>query len=294
MESLELINSGLDAVAAVLEYLPKDAVGSDFMNEYAATRDVQMQATERQTKSLNNLIRTSQYMSESASVIQDLTNSNVENLNSIHETIDSLRKSINKISKEYKGYVEKFQDLIQETRTINSFINEIQEISGQTNLLSFNASIEAAHAGSAGAGFRIIANEVKKLSENTEKATSKIMNNVSKLVDSITSLEEKTQSNSSNLEMLSQKADETLQMYDSVRSKNSESNHTVENFSSQISNNVAQINTIIENIHESEDMNAKTVNLFTECASRNSMLFSDLYSFVYEIKSIFEELKERS
>lgn len=294
MESLELINSGLDAVQAVIKYLPKDAVGSDFMNKYATTRDIQKQQTEIQKESLNNLIKTSQYMDENTKVIQDLTNSNVENLNNIHSTIDSLRESIDKIEAEYKNYVAKFQGLIDETKIITNFIGEIQKISGQTNLLSFNASIEAAHAGAAGAGFRIIANEVKKLSENTEKATSQIMHNVSKLVDSITELEEETQANSSNLTMLSKKAEETLEMYDSVRVKNSESNRTVENFSSHISNNVNQINTIIENIYKSDELNAETVNLFTDCASRNSMLFNDLYSFIYEIQAIFEELKKQN
>lgn len=294
MESLDLINSGLDAVDAVIKYLPKDAVGSDFMNKYAQTRDIQKKASERQKESLNNLIQTSQYMEQSTSVIQNLANSNVENLNNIYSTISSLSESIGKIESEYRKYATEFQVLIDETKTITSFISEIQKISSQTNLLSFNASIEAAHAGNAGAGFRIIANEVKKLSENTEKATNKIMNNVSILVDSIKRLEAETMENSSNLTMLTKKADETLKLYDSVRSKNSESNHSVEGFGVQIANNVNQINTMIENIQKTDDLNAETVSLFTDCASRNSMLFNDLYSFIYEIKAIFEDLKKQN
>jgi len=294
MESLELINSGLDAVDAIIKYLPKDAVGSDFMNKYAQNRDIQKEASERQKESLNQLIQTSHYMEESTTVIQDLANSNVENLNNIYATINSLSESIGRIEAGYKKYATEFQVLIEQTKTITSFISEIQKISNQTSLLSFNASIEAAHAGNAGAGFRIIANEVKKLSENTENATNKIMTNVSSLVDSIKRLEEETMENASNLTMLTKKADETLKLYDSVRSKNSESNHSVEGVSVQISNNVNQINTMIENIQKSEDLNAETVNLFTDCASRNSMLFNDLYSFIYEIKAIFEDLKKQN
>lgn len=293
MESLELINSGLDAVDAIIKYLPKDAVGSDFMNKYVATRDIQKQTAERQKESLNNLIETSRNMEDSTKEIQDLANSNVENLNNIYTTINSLSESIGRIEADYRKYTDQFQVLINETKTITSFIGEIQKISGQTSLLSFNASIEAAHAGAAGAGFRIIANEVKKLSENTEKATAKIMNNVSTLVDSISSLEEETKANANNLKMLTKKAEETLTSYEAVRAKNSESNRSVENFSYHIANNVNQINDIIENVQKTDDLNSETVSLFTDCASRNSMLFNDLYSFIYEIKAVFEDLKKQ-
>lgn len=293
MESLELINSGLDAVEAIIQYLPKDAVGSDFMNKYVATRDIQKQAADRQKESLNNLIQTSRNMEDSTKEIQSLANSNVENLNDIYNTINSLSESIGKIEEEYRKYADQFQVLIKETEMITSFIGEIQKISSQTNLLSFNASIEAAHAGKAGAGFRIIANEVKKLSENTEKASSNMMTNVQTLFASITALEEETKANSENLTMLTKKAEDTLKSYEAVRSKNNESNRSVESFSYHIANNVTQINDIIENVQKTDDLNSETVSLFTDCASRNSMLFNDLYSFIYEIKSILEDLKKQ-
>ncbi|WP_252722951.1 methyl-accepting chemotaxis protein [Treponema phagedenis] len=70
--------------------------------------------------------------------------------------------------------------MVEEAESITKYTDIINEISKQTNLLSINASIEAARAGTAGKGFSIIAGEVKKLSENTQETSSeiaKIVNN---------------------------------------------------------------------------------------------------------------------
>ena len=58
-----------------------------------------------------------------------------------------------------------------------------------------------------------------------------------------------------------------------------------------ISSNMQNINALINTVQSSEDKDAQTVNLFADCASQNAMLFNDLYSFVYEIKAVLEDLR---
>lgn len=84
--------------------------------------------------------------------------------------------------------------LKEQTGKIESFVQMINEISGQTNLLSLNASIEAARAGEAGRGFSVVAEEIRKLAEESAAAANEIGRSVNlireQMEDSVESTKE--------------------------------------------------------------------------------------------------------
>ncbi len=291
MESIELIKSGLDTVQTLIEYLAKDAIGSSFLNEYLMSRSAQSEQAKAQQLSLQKLIDSSQAMEQSTKEIAERATDNSNHIDIIFGAISELRSSVDRIEQEHKTYMDQFQRLSTQIGDITKLIGDIQNISEQTNLLSFNASIEAAHAGSAGAGFRIIANEVKKLSENTHKTTEQILNNVNLLHNSITELEDDTKRNSKNLSDLTKETDNALERFNQVKNMNAGNDASVQKITDSINQNVKEINSIIEQIKQSEEMNKDNVNLFADCASRNQMLFNDLYSLVYEVKAVLQDLR---
>ncbi|MDF2985971.1 MAG: chemotaxis protein [Eubacterium sp.] len=130
-----------------------------------------MNNADKEMSEINLLSKSLAYTSENAG-------------NIVHDNSDSINKMgiqmhiINSAVTESLATVEELNKSMED---VNNFLSAINQISEQTNLLALNASIEAARAGEAGAGFSVVANEIKKLaqqSSNTVKHIDKIINDI--------------------------------------------------------------------------------------------------------------------
>ena len=98
-------------------------------------------------------------------------------LNVVKSTIDS----IHSVAQEFAKAAEVIGELEDDSRNIGTILDTIKGIADQTNLLALNAAIEAARAGEQGRGFAVVADEVRKLAQSTQEATSRIQDMISRL-----------------------------------------------------------------------------------------------------------------
>ena len=128
----------------------------------------------------------------------------------LNSTTSSVENIVNKISMTAESTQElndEFRQLISDTESLKQITTVIRDISEQTNLLALNAAIEAARAGEHGRGFAVVAEEVRALSERTNKAINEIEASISVLVQSMNGATERIEGNSNVVEDLVQEGD---------------------------------------------------------------------------------------
>ncbi len=177
------------------------------------------------TKSMqDNAIKETALMEEIASRGEKIDMSLSDTLKLISETntkIDSAAKNAAESKQDILELIQAIQDTASKEAEVSESLNTlsvqaeeikgvlgvINDIADQTNLLALNAAIEAARAGEHGRGFAVVADEVRKLAERTQKSLSEINATINVIVQSVVDVTETMRNNVVTMERLSKKSE---------------------------------------------------------------------------------------
>jgi methyl-accepting chemotaxis protein len=255
-ESAEQIVASAEQLTASAEQTNKatEQIASA-IEEVAAGTDKQLQSSEKTVQIVKEISISGQQIAINAQNASDTAMQTSEKAMGGNHSIQTAITQMNSINETVEGLAQAVKRLGDRSKEIGQIVEVITAIAAQTNLLALNAAIEAARAGEHGKGFAVVADEVRKLAEQSAQSAEQI----AQLVTTIQTDTNKT------IESTEIAAKEVVQGIGIVNIAG-ESFKQIQDAISEVANQIQQVSSAIQQMSEGTEQMANSIHLVSEVA----------------------------
>ena len=220
---------------------------SAVIQQVAAGTENQMQSVENTSNVINNMSEQVKRVKNSSQKIKGAINHASDMAGKGSESIEETQETMSNIVDKVQNASDQIETLTNRTKEISKIITFIDDISEQTNLLALNAAIEAARAGEYGRGFTVVAEEIRKLAEQTSNASKDIVGIISEIQKDVDSVSDSMDSGIKEVNKGTEVIENTTHTFNNINDETNKVRNIVEEFS----NIVTDLTTGMEDIEES-------------------------------------------